>query len=144
VTIILENDPPEKPTKPTGPPSVEPGEIANFGTSAIDPNGDNIEYGWDWDEDSNVDVWTEANNSGEFITQSHSWDIEGTFKIKVKARDTYLPDAKAESEWSDPLEITIDKSRAKDKPLFIQKAIQFFENWNSPFLTRLLNFYKVI
>ncbi|PNX49105.1 MAG: hypothetical protein BV457_02390 [Thermoplasmata archaeon M9B1D] len=83
-----ENNAPQPPTKPSGP---EDGEINidyTFATSSSDPNGDDISYGWDWNNDSSIDEWTVFYNSGELVQTSHSWSIPGTYTFKVKAKDT--------------------------------------------------------
>jgi len=139
VTIILDNDPPKKPSKPTGPGSLKPGEEATFGTSTVDPNDDDLEYGWDWDGDKIVDEWMESVESGKFVSKSHVWDAQGTYNIRVKARDTYLPKAKAESGWSEPLEITVTKARSKDKTFTNPYLNAILEKLNLPLLKNILS-----
>ena len=134
VTIILDNDPPNTPAKPTGPSSFDPGEKGNFGTSTTDPNGDRIEYGWDWDGDKIVDEWMESVESGKYVSKSHVWDAQGTYNIRVKARDTYLPEAKAESGWSEPKEISVTKARSKDNTITNPYLKTLLEKWNFNFL----------
>jgi len=94
---------PEKPTTPNGQTTVKPGKTYYYSTSTTDPNGDKIQYGWDWDGDKLVDDWTRFYDSGEKITTSHVWDQQGTYTIYVKAKDIQG----AESEWSDPLPVSV-------------------------------------
>jgi len=96
------NDPPNKPNKPSGPTRGKVGKSYTYTTSATDPNGDKIQsYGWDWDGDGKVDEWTTS------ATATHKWDKKGTYQIRVKVRDEYG----AESEWSDPLPVTMPKNK---------------------------------
>jgi len=57
---------------------------------------------------------------------SHVWNIEGTYQIKVKAKDDPNGDGDlldgTESVWSDPLPIRIPKNKAIN-PL----SLRFFE-----------------
>ena len=81
--MIDNNDPPYAPTEPQGPSSGIIEEILTFSTSTIDPNGDDVKYGWDWNGDGTVDEWTKFYKSGEKIHTSHSWDNIGTYNIQV-------------------------------------------------------------
>jgi len=98
------NNPPNKPNKPNGPTKGKPGKPYTYNTAApTDPDGDKVEkYEWDLDGDGKVDKTT----SSPSVT--HSWSEQGTYKIKVRARDEYG----AVSEWSDPLTVAISKARS--------------------------------
>jgi len=139
VKIILDNDPPKTPDKPKGPNTLEPGQKGMFGTSTTDPNGDDIEYGWDWNGDMIVDEWTESDISGNFVPISHTWENKGTYKVRVKARDTYCVKAKAESDWSEPREISVTKARSKDNTITNPYLKTLLEKWNFPLLKNILN-----
>jgi hypothetical protein len=106
------NDPPEKPNRPTGPDSGAVGEEYTYETHSTDPNDDEISYGWDWDGDNVVDEWTEFYPSGEIINASHIWDFEGTYNVKVKAKD----ENDGESGFSSPLTVHITSNSAPSKP----------------------------
>ena len=59
----------------------------------------------DWgDEFSN---WEEPYYSGETIITVHTWKGKGNNKIKVKAKNI----GGAESEWSDPLAVSMPKKQ---------------------------------
>jgi len=105
VIISAENDPPTKPNKPSGPNSGKTGTSYTYSTEANDPNGDQIYYKWDWGDETSE--WTGPYNSGDTVTASHVWTIQGTYAVKVQAKD--INDE--ESVWSDPLEITMPKSK---------------------------------
>lgn len=97
------NNPPNTPDQPSGPTSGYTGSSYIYSTSATDPDGDQIKYGWDWNGDGTVDEWTGYYSSGTTVSISHSWDSTGTYNIKVKAQDSNS----AESGWSTALTVTI-------------------------------------
>ena len=99
--------PPDKPKRPNGIIVGETGKEYSYSTSTIDTNGDKIQYGWDWDGDLRVDYWSDFYESGETCTVSHSWQEKGTYKIYVIAMDIHG----IESDWSDPLVISMPKIR---------------------------------
>ena len=100
-----DNQQPEEPVTPDGPASGEAGVEYTYTTSTVDPDGDQVYYLWHWgDEISN---WMGPFDSGETIEVSHIWDEKGTYNIRVKAKDIYG----AESDWSDPLSVSIPKNK---------------------------------
>ena len=77
-----------------------------FSASAIDPNGDEISYLFNWGD--GVDsVWSDPIGSGEVIIKTHTWDTQGEYIVRVKAKDN----SDVVSEWSEPLPISIPKNR---------------------------------
>ena len=96
-------NPPEKPMKPFGPTYCKAGEKYGYITSSVDPEGSPVCYGWDWDGDGNVDEWTDYYTCGKNISTFHTWSKEGSYQIRVKAKDM----SGKESEWSDPLPISV-------------------------------------
>jgi len=112
VNITATNNPPEKPSKPSGETQGQTGTSYPYSTSATDPDGDKLEYGWDWDGDNIVDEWDDNGGSyypsGTTISTSHAWSTDNTYYVKVKAKDIYGE----ESVWSDPLEVTMPKNKA--------------------------------
>ncbi|MFE3845908.1 LamG-like jellyroll fold domain-containing protein [Thermoplasmatota archaeon] len=100
------NQPPNKPEKPTGLTSGKPDTEYTFSTSSIDPDRDTISYLWDWG-DGNFSGWLGPYISGAIVEESHSWADEGTYDIKVKCRDLLV-----ESEWSDPLIVSMPKTKS--------------------------------
>jgi len=117
---IVENQPPTKPVKPSGPTSGTIGVSYPFSTSATDPENYNVAYGWDWNGDGTVDEWDDNNGnyytSGQTINTSHSWSTKGKYKILVKAKDVHG----YEGSWSDPLEINIPRNKQANFPFFIR------------------------
>jgi hypothetical protein len=101
--VNISNDPPLVPEIPMGISIGVVGETYWFSTSTVDPENDNIRYGWDWDGDDDVDEWTELITSGKSINTSHVWDDPGTYFIQVKAVDQ----TGAYSTFSDPFRVII-------------------------------------
>ena len=108
------NLPPEKPAKPTGRASGEPGKTYLYSTTTTDPDGDGILYQWDWGN-GNFSEWVGPYASGNTISTQNTWSEKGTYSVRVKAKDIQGH----ESNWSDPLDITMP--------------------YNLPFLARLIN-----
>ena len=119
VTNQGENRPPNKPNPPSGPTSGKINVEHTYTASTIDLDGDTISYVFDWG-DGSTSTWTDPKPSGQPATASHTWTTKGTYQIKVKARD--IPSFE-ESDWSDPLSVTITKNRAiqTSLPKFLQQ-----------------------
>lgn len=100
------NHAPSKPSRPSGPTSGKVGNSYKYSTVAHDSDGNKVKYGWDWDGDKKVDEWTNFYDSGKTIETSHSWDEKGEYEIRVKAKDEHG----VESEWSDPLVVSMPKT----------------------------------
>lgn len=122
---------PSKPETPSGPTSGGIGQTYDYTTKAIDPDDDQIKYGWDWNGDMIPDEWTGWYDSDVTITTSHIWTEPGNYEIRVKARDG----DGLESEWSDPLPVVIPRDRVVNRPFlrFLQNHPNLF-----PVLQRLL------
>jgi len=111
---VKENHPPMVPSAPSGPTSGSIFTSYQFSTSSMDPEGDYISYGWDWDGDGTVDEWIGSYPSGQTVTTSHMWTTGGlyTYNVRVKAKDM----GGAESGWSDPLIVRIKPNSPPEKP----------------------------
>ena len=105
VEIMQGNRPPEKPTRPSGPASGKAGKTYTYSAFTTDPDEDEIFYLFDWGDGTNSG-WLGPYNSGETVEASHSWSEKGEYSIKVKAKDVNG----LESEWSDPLVISMPLS----------------------------------
>jgi len=92
------SNPPDTPDL-SGPTSGKTGIEYTYTTSTTDPDGDKISYGWDWEGDKVVDEWTGLFDSGETAASSHSWDIEGTYEIRVKGQKTKQSTHHSYSFW---------------------------------------------
>lgn len=91
------NTPPGIPDEPEGPTSGIVGVSYTYITITGDPEGDDIEYLFDWGDGSQSD-WVSAPFA------SHKWLEIGEYGIKVKARDQW-----DESEWSSYEMINMDE-----------------------------------
>jgi hypothetical protein len=125
-----DSDPPVNPDMPSGPSKCQAGKEIIYTTSTTDPDPlDYIYFKWDWG-DGNFSDWLGPYNSSETCEASHLWVEQGTYNIKVKAKDGH----RMESEWSDPLAISVPKN----KPSFTTLFSRFLENY--PRLFPLLRF----
>ena len=100
IVRIKPNSPPEKPSI-NGPSTGITGESLVYDASTTDKDGDKVYYMFDWGGEESG--WIGPYKSGETASASHVWRTEGTYTIKVKAKDVYG----AESEWSDPLQVAV-------------------------------------
>jgi hypothetical protein len=129
---VITNNPPNIPERPTGSTSGTPGVQYTYTTTTTDPDENQVFYNWSWG-DGNFSEWLGPFDSGETATATYAWAEKGTYEIKVKAKDTYGD----ESDWSDPLSVTMPKdypysqqqsSQQSTSPLFIQNLQQLQQN----------------
>jgi len=101
------NNVPNRPSYPSGPNAREIGQSGSYSTSAIDPDGDQVQYRFDWDADGSHDYsgWTNLGPSGHTDSISHSWDYAGIYVVKAQARD----ENGYESVWSSGLSVVISR-----------------------------------
>ena len=125
---------PNKPSKPSGATNGNIGVEYTYSSSTTDSQGGDIYYWFDWGDDNNSG-WMGPIESGETIEASHTWSSEDSYQVRVKAKD---PEGH-ESVWSDPLLVSITKSRSISVPLlnFLQKFLQIHPNM-FPLLNLLL------
>jgi hypothetical protein len=97
---------PNKPARPTGPASGKINQEYTYTTSTTDPNGGQLWYWFDWGDDSDSG-WVGPFASGEDGSASHTWTSQGNYQIKVKAKN----EDDVQSEWSDPLAVSMPKNR---------------------------------
>jgi agmatine/peptidylarginine deiminase len=114
------NTPPAQPQKPTGQTSGKVGATYLYSTETTDADGDAVYYQWDWGN-GNFSAWLGPFASGAQATTQHSWDSKGTFMVRVKAKDP----AGAESNWSEPLPVTMP-CEITGFQLFL---LHFLERW---------------
>jgi len=122
---------PYKPNTPDGPANGNIDVEYTYSSFTTDPQEDQIFYLFDWD-DGTDSGWLGPYNSGEEAEASHTWSTKGSYSIKVKAKDT----DGYESEWSDPLAVSMPRNRGLIK--IVDAIITRFQN-NHPILGRLLN-----
>jgi hypothetical protein len=129
-----DNQAPNKPLTPFGQINGRSGEEYTYTFIGNDPDDDLIFYLFDWG-DGTQSYLLGPFESNESLTMSHTWPIQGEYEIKVKTQDLYG----RESEWSDPLSISMPKSREYSKPLinFLDKYTILF-----PLLRQLLDLFS--
>lgn len=133
ITVTIINTAPAKPSIPDGPASGKIKTSHTYTTSSTDPEGHKIKYKFDWGDGQTS--WTELVNSGETASASHKWTSTGNYEIKVKAVDEYGE----ESEWSDPLPISMPRSRNLIQIKFIDLLDRILEKF--PILEQILGFF---
>ena len=121
---------PEKPAKPTGKITGEPGNIYLYSTETTDADGDQVYYLWDWG-DGNFSEWLGPFASGQTATAQKSWTEKGNYSIRVKAKDIHG----GESNWSDPLDVTMPYN----VPLFVK-----FVNLLEQLFPLLFHFFETL
>ena len=93
----------------SGETSGKAGEEYTYSASTTDPDGDQVYYKWQWgDKINETSDLIGPYNSGETADAFHIWNDKGDYNIKVKAKDVHGE----ESQWSDPLPITLSKNKA--------------------------------
>lgn len=95
------NNPPNKPSRPSGSASGIHGRSYRYSTSANDPNRDQVQYTFDWGDGSAST--TNLVNSGTIASMYHSWSTAGIYQIKAMAIDS----KGASSGWSTSLKVRI-------------------------------------
>ncbi|MFB3764869.1 MAG: PKD domain-containing protein [Methanotrichaceae archaeon] len=102
------NHPPIIMAKPSGPKTGYIGTSYIYTAYASDPDGDHMEYTFDWGDRSTSE--TGFIRSGTSASLSHTWNDAGIYWVKVKATDNNG----ASSSWSKPMIVTI---KQKSKPV---------------------------
>ena len=129
VYVYYANQPPEIPII-YGPLNGKAGRSYVYSASTIDPDKDKVYYWFDWGDGTNSG-WTGPYESGVTASESHIWNAQGEYIVKVKAKDIY----EAESTWATQ-KVTMPKNKA-----FIFNFLLL--NWlfeRFPLLQKLLNF----
>lgn len=125
LTGLNENLAPLKPSRPDGPSSGTTRAEYNYTTSTTDPESEQIYYLFDWDDGADSG-WIGPYNSGETVEASYAWSRIGTYQVKVKAKDI----RGLESEWSDPLDISMPRVKQINKyGLFKTLIIRILEQF---------------
>jgi len=122
VTLYSDNNKPDTPSKPSGETNGVVNQLYTYSSATADPDGDLISYSFSWDDGNQTIV--EWFNSGETISASYSWSERGKYKVRVRARD----ECGFVSAWSEPLEVTMPRNRAINKPFlnFLESHLNLF------------------
>ena len=124
LTVVISNDvndPPVKPSRPSGTTIGRIGVYYTYSSYTTDPNGDQIYYLFDWGDDTDSG-WIGPYNSGQSVDMAHKWNSKGNFPVKVKAKDIHGD----ESVWSVPLSVSMPKLKLVNLFQFnsLQKLIE--------------------
>ncbi|HSD58303.1 MAG TPA: PKD domain-containing protein, partial [Methanotrichaceae archaeon] len=95
------NNPPIRPSRPSGPSLGRTGVLYRYRTHTTDPNGDDLSYTIDWGDGSLSEAG--PTRPGRSIEAGHSWTLPGTYAIRAVARD----DKGDSSGWSTSAIVTI-------------------------------------
>ena len=120
----VDNHKPYQPDPPEGPSSGLPGTEYTYSVSTVDPDNDEIFYLFDWG-DNVTSFILGPYESGEECIASHVWFEKGSYDIRVKAIDG----RDAESEWSDPMHVTIPKYRSIFSFFKLNNPLFYFVNF---------------
>ena len=131
---IHENLPPEPPTI-TGETQGKTGEKYNYAIVSQDPENDEVHYYVDWG-DNITEGWFGPYPAGETITITHTWDDDGTYTVKVKAKDT----SDAESDWT-TLDVTMPVNIHFNHPI-IELIQQIIHNY--PLLQKIVGVLTIV
>jgi hypothetical protein len=113
---------PEKPERPSGETNGQKGVEYTYTTSTIDPKDNNLYYWFDWGDGTNSG-WVGPYSSGDTGSASHKWNRQGTFQIKVKAKNQ----DESQSEWSDSLSVSMPRRQLIQYPI-LEKIWEKFSN----------------
>jgi hypothetical protein len=115
--------PPYIPTMPSGPTNGKTSVECTYSTSTTDPNNYDLYYLFDWG-DGTFSSWLGPYPSGEICEAKYTWDKSGNYLIKVKAKNSN----EVQSQWSDPLPITMPYSYNKQVLPFLEFVFARFSN----------------
>ncbi|HWR64304.1 MAG TPA: M28 family peptidase [Candidatus Thermoplasmatota archaeon] len=106
----LLSNPPATPVL-TGPNSGVIDEMYTYHAVTTEPDGENVYYYFDWGDGTNSG-WIGPFNSGQEGAAQKSWNSEGTYTVKAKAKDING----VQSSWSTPIVVTILTDRPPETP----------------------------
>ena len=121
LVITIENAPPNMPMV-SGETNGKVGVSYVYSASSIDPDGDRVSYWFEWGDGANYG-WIGPYDSGTTVNGSHVWSEEGTYIVKVKAKDIHGE----ESTWA-TLEVTMPKNHQINSYSLLQKILELFPN----------------
>ncbi len=102
-TVRVGNHPPDAPII-DGPTGGAVGTELAYTFVITDPDGDDVKLFIDWGDNTSEKIGSSPPYTN--VTVKHSWSEKGVYTIIAKAIDVY----NAESEWSEPLTVTISNS----------------------------------
>ena len=115
------NNPPATPSIPSGDMAGDTGMTYSYSTKAIDPDGDQVKYTFDWGDGTTST--TSQVSSGTSVSASHSWTVAPgttkTFSVRAKATDV----SGTESSWSNALPVLIVAEKENQPPAIPSKPV---------------------
>lgn len=124
IHVTFAGEPPAKPATPTGQQKGKVGTEYLYRTSTTDPDeNETLFYRWDWG-DGNFSDWIGPFASGETAFASHAWQTKGNYAVRVMAKDK----DNLQSEWSDPLSVTMPAVLGAPLHSFLQWLFETFPN----------------
>jgi outer membrane protein assembly factor BamB len=135
--IVIENTAPDTP-EIDGPNKGNPGIEYTYTIVTEDTDGDEVYYYIDWD-DGNIEEWIGPYASGAEIEVKHTWEEKGSYKVKVKAKDTYDDESDVTQ-----LSVEIPRERTANKLFIIlfERIIERFSN-SIPFIKYLVELFQI-
>lgn len=108
---LEENTPPNPPSQPLGPTSIQRGVSYAYTSTAFDPDGDNIRLRFKWGDET-YSQWTSLISSNVTVTSYHTWNNISSYNVSVIARD----ENGSYSNWSIPLVVTVTEVNSEEEP----------------------------
>lgn len=90
LTVVSGNNPPNPPTI-TGPNTGMVSSPYTFNFTATDPDGDQVKYYVDWDNNGSIDQgnpYDNLVNSGQSVAMDHTWITAGTYTFQALTQDS--------------------------------------------------------
>jgi hypothetical protein len=115
--ISTDSHPPETPSPPNGPTQGHIGSELTYTASTTDIDGDQIYYSFDWGNGEYSD-WIGPYESGATAEATYTWSEQGDYNVRVTAKDVNGK----QSDWSQPLGVTLPKQRSLDQIIDILLA----------------------
>jgi len=100
---VAANTPPAVPSQPFGPDRTVAGNVTFYEAGTTDPEGNMLYYQWDWG-DGEVSDWIGPYNSAATMTALHTWAADGSYQVRIKARDPFGE----ETDWSAAASIVVN------------------------------------
>jgi hypothetical protein len=112
------NHPPNRPNMPLGPAWGHTGVSYTYSTWATDPDGDRVQYRFDWDDGTPISSWTSLVKSGSSAGKSHTWTSARIYNVAAQAMDEHG----AVSSWSVswPVVIMVTDDDANDMEVGVE------------------------
>ena len=115
------SQPPVKPQAPSGPASGKINTEYTYTSSTTDPESDQVSYMFDWG-DGSFSSWIGPLNSGATASGKKTYTAEGSYQVKVVAKDSH---GKL-SVWSDPLSISMPLTYEQPLLHFLERLLEQF------------------